>query len=145
MLVPPHQREAWLEVIKENRKNRDGDDWVPPKQPKLCSAHFVTGMPSPDASDVDYVPSLLLTQPEEPPYIKTNDIDDNGTKTNLCSLCGITYPTSERHYCPLKRRIKQKHLCPDCGKCYEYASNLEDHANIHKGLKPHACSNCEFR
>ena len=49
--------------------NEDGTKWIPKDNPKLCSKHFVSGEPSSDKNNVDFLPTIfeahgkLLTGP----------------------------------------------------------------------------------
>ena len=54
------QREQWIAAVK--RKNPDGSLWLPKKQTKICSKHFITDKPNPTRTHPDYVPSIFPTQ-----------------------------------------------------------------------------------
>ena len=40
----PKDREIWVSLIR--RKNVDGSDWHPTKEDRVCSDHFLDGMPT---------------------------------------------------------------------------------------------------
>ncbi|XP_041467247.1 uncharacterized protein LOC121417579 [Lytechinus variegatus] len=59
-------------------------------------------------------------------------------KLRLHQLLNGKVPSEE-----LKRvEPKLKHSCPDCGKEFISQTDLQRHANIHRGLKPFSCDTC---
>ncbi|XP_037523930.1 uncharacterized protein LOC119401307 [Rhipicephalus sanguineus] len=51
------QRQKWIAAVR--RKTHDGRNWEPSRHSKICSAHFVGGVPSKDASSPSYVPTIF--------------------------------------------------------------------------------------
>ena len=47
------RREKWISAIKR-------ENWIAPKDARLCGAHFKSGKPSPDPSHPDNVPSIFV-------------------------------------------------------------------------------------
>ena len=44
--------------------NEDGTKWIPKDNPKICSKHFVSGKPSSEKENVDFVPTIFETKSE---------------------------------------------------------------------------------
>ncbi len=55
----PSRTEAWTKAI--SRKNQDGSLWQPSDSTLICALHFVTGKPSDDPQNPDYIPSKFNT------------------------------------------------------------------------------------
>ncbi|XP_070546136.1 uncharacterized protein [Ptychodera flava] len=71
---PEDRRRAWIRVV--NRKDRNGRQWKPSHNSRVCGSHFVTGKPSPDRNSPDYVPSIF-------PYRAAKPIRPRTTRTSL--------------------------------------------------------------
>ncbi|TRY70896.1 hypothetical protein TCAL_04850, partial [Tigriopus californicus] len=54
-----HQREQWIASVK--RINPDRSKWAPGNHSRICSRHFLQGMPSRDISNPDYKPTIFPT------------------------------------------------------------------------------------
>ena len=65
----------------------------------------------------------------------------------LCPHCGKTLNGKQS----LKKHILlhegKPHVCPyqACGKSFLTPKQLTDHINVHAGLKPYSCENCEMK
>ncbi|XP_035694865.1 THAP domain-containing protein 5-like isoform X4 [Branchiostoma floridae] len=59
----PGRRAAWLRALKrsdfEQGKKNPTAAWTPRGHERVCSDHFISGNPSKDPADPDYVPSLF--------------------------------------------------------------------------------------
>ncbi|XP_049271283.1 THAP domain-containing protein 1-like [Rhipicephalus sanguineus] len=72
------QRQKWITAVR--RKNHDGTNWEPSRHAKICSAHFVGGVPSKDVSSPSYVPTIF---PDE--YRKRSVLAED--KCAICAVC----------------------------------------------------------
>ena len=52
--------DQWLKAI--GRKNKDGSAWRPSDSSRICNLHFISGRPSDNPEDPDFVPSKYLTK-----------------------------------------------------------------------------------
>lgn len=52
--------DQWLKAI--GRKNKDGSAWRPSDNSRICNLHFITGRPSDNPEDPDFVPSKFPTK-----------------------------------------------------------------------------------
>lgn len=55
------KRQLWIAAI--DRVKPDGQPWLPKVGDRVCSDHFVSGHPSHDPENTDYVPSMCLKLP----------------------------------------------------------------------------------
>ena len=51
------QLELWIKAV--NRVQPDGTPWLPKSRARLCSKHFVSGEPSSNRTNSDYLPSIF--------------------------------------------------------------------------------------
>ena len=56
--VDPERRKLWVQALR--RVNADGSKWEPGASHRVCGEHFVSGRPSKDKNNVDYIPTLCL-------------------------------------------------------------------------------------
>ncbi|CAB3372859.1 Hypothetical predicted protein [Cloeon dipterum] len=59
-----------------------------------------------------------------------------------CQQCPLKFSTSRRRGShEFGTHFRKKKICPECGKGVD---NLQDHMNIHKGLRPYKCPTCDL-
>lgn len=58
-----HQRQRWIEAVRRHKPENPA--WVPTKNSRVCSRHFVRGVQSKDPNSVSYVPTIFTTRPRE--------------------------------------------------------------------------------
>ena len=102
------QRELWIVAVK--RKNPDGSVWLPKKQTKICSKHFITERPNPTRTHPDYVPSIFPTQHKKPKkvsdltrqerFMKRREplVECSTSGTKNIKRCTIATQTIEEHF-----------------------------------------------
>lgn len=79
-------------------------------------------------------------------YKKKSDMNEHtnthtGNPTSRCEICQETFNTKTAYREHINIHNK-KHECPDCGKCFGNARNLERHEKAHNGIKDFQCSVC---
>ncbi|KAG1937144.1 uncharacterized protein LOC120461878 [Pimephales promelas] len=68
------KREAWIAAVK-----REG--WIPTSNSRICSKHFISGKPSDDPENPDYIPSKLPPRPDpSASKVSVKDMDLNVTE-----------------------------------------------------------------
>ena len=83
--------ENWAKAI--NRINPDGTLWKPSEFSLICSDHFVSGRPSDDPTNPDFVPSIFKHGKNE---LKVHQ----GKKPYTCDICGawfVSKPGLKKH------------------------------------------------
>jgi KRAB domain-containing zinc finger protein len=91
--------------------------------------------------------SSLLPRPNTPAALQCEGVSQappikpkSKTSSALPSTIAIALPTDRQ----LEKDEKiKKHLCTECGEKFARASTLEDHINLHKGIKPYECPYCD--
>ena len=65
----------------------------------------------------------------------------------LCTYCGKTLNGKQSFKKHLLLHEGKPHVCPyqTCGKSFLTPKLLTDHINVHTGLKPYSCDNCEMK
>ncbi|KAM4031537.1 uncharacterized protein ACNLHF_018961 isoform 1-T2 [Anomaloglossus baeobatrachus] len=72
--------------------------------------------------------------------------ESTGTEMKTTYSCGVCQFSScnlgamRRHM----RKHSDKHKCKFCGKTFASATELRIHINVHTGIKPHKCSECDM-
>jgi len=76
----------------------------------------------------------------------------NRTKEFVCDLCGKSFNDKKilkLHHIKIhgteeEKKANQKHVCSTCGKAFYKKVDLDDHENIHTGVKSFRCDQCDF-
>ena len=55
----PVRTKKWAQKI--NRQNPDGTLWMPSQYSLICAKHFVSGRPSNDSANPDFLPSIFAS------------------------------------------------------------------------------------
>jgi KRAB domain-containing zinc finger protein len=81
------RKQLWLKALGK-------DSWEPKSYHRVCGAHFVSGRPSLDPSDVDFVPNVFNLIPKTEPMFGshiTNDLPPStkGKKSTSDAVCSF--------------------------------------------------------
>ena len=72
-------------------------------------------------------------------------INEHYFSLSSCSSCGKDYDTQDKCYRHFKTMHLQmtKYVCPICGHKAPNSGDLDGHLNMHKGIQPYNCPQCE--
>ncbi|XP_066956946.1 zinc finger protein 26-like [Macrobrachium rosenbergii] len=74
--------------------------------------------------------------------LKSHIIDHEKGITN-CTLCNRKFSNQERFDKHMAEHSRRKYVCKICGKGCVTSTYLEDHMDIHEGIKRHKCPICQ--
>ncbi|XP_077341381.1 uncharacterized protein LOC143986846 [Lithobates pipiens] len=81
--------------------------------------------------------------PEEPQTVRDGAVLPNDKRFS-CTECGKCFHFKFNLNEHKRSHTGEKpHTCPVCGKCFSYKSNLYNHQRSHMGEKPYPCPKCE--
>ncbi|XP_073408609.1 uncharacterized protein [Dendrobates tinctorius] len=91
----------------------------------------------------DLSPYPLLLVLCSPQTVKQNQSVNAGNNPCSCSECGKCFNYKSQLASHQRTHTQEKpYSCSECGKCFNHKSNLATHQQIHTGEKPYSCSEC---
>ena len=98
------KRRAWIRAIRR-------ENWVPNKHSRICGLHFISGRPSRDPNNPDYIPTIFSFSNSKENQLTTRDKETTATSRhdrylrrqrlamepiqNVGTTCNETMPTEQ--------------------------------------------------
>ena len=143
------QSDAWTKAIEY--KNKDGSFKTPYRSTRICSRHFVSGVPSKISDSIDYIPTIFPKKGEEPkrgrPKKIKNEkkIQKKTSETNIleCSFCNDIFIKGVW----LEAHVRRAHNidCKEMKKCEVCSENFKTFLILNQHLlSDHKIFECIF-